>query len=998
MGILNGYPNTPPQFFGRRKELDMVLELAAPCDDRRSAVILIEGPGGIGKTMLLRQAMAEVRARYPSVRCVEPLDMDDTAHRVASNTGMSIATALSEKRFSRYINANLKYQGLEAEKLDPETVRFFLTLGDQYFAADYISYAKKHRIAIFVDTIEAIRGTHIWFYFLRMMAVLPNTLFVLAGRPKSQLLNSTESLGDEIERFQHMEHIGPTNVRHRVLAGWPEAEASDFARSTELGSRLPQADLNKLLRLSRCRPLHLTLALELPRPRRLAVLESITDVELKEIPLYKGELEAPCEVDRTSPPDVTADDLSERGKKLVETFERELLLHFAGADPMAQTMRRLAHVRRRLNEAMYQQVLNFEPPIADAPTWRNLRNQPWIRRRADNFISLHDIVSELIQQHIWPIRDRDGSERRRLSRDSVQLYDVLLQEQRSTLERLDVDYDGTLQQINDRLEGTRQVIIDAVGDDLAVRLNRIHKAILETNRETWVLEAERLYYMLDVDLRRGYQDFIKGFDRASNQGQLIVREMILSEMEGFAGRFSDDSEERYQIGVRQIDAAIDDNLLTKASETVALLQRNERSDRQRYELLNWLGNIYIRMPGEANAGLSYFEQAATLAEQSESLKNRIGEALRELGWAYRQLGRWQEAAEKYREALVSTKLADRGIRAQILRNLAYVETLIGNYDEAAYFIHSSLDFRRDQHDILNLGKDLSVLGEISRYQRQFEKAHEAYDEAIGLFNEAGALGWQGLVEQEKAICLIQESAEPESIKEAQRYISSALYLCHEFSPRSYASALNRAGRIEVADIDHNQPGKRTLSDYNRAFDRFFEGLEAAQRVQDNWFEIANAIEYAELALRLWEKTGSSTYRERIFAHQDIIEAKEKDVHLGFPDLFGRWHLIKGHVAAREGVRARKVVPDRAVQQWNTALEEYGTGFSLIAKGYFGSHGIPAIPRESAKLRQHISKLPKKVALEWCEHLEEQWGRDAGKSVLLLALVEDIYREVARRKR
>lgn len=958
----------PPTFHGRHSEIEQIVQVATkPLPQNQSQVLLIEGPGGIGKSMLIQQAASELRRNYPTVACVGPLDLDDTDYRLAANMGLAVVRDLGQDNFPDYLENLRKYQGKQLDQLDSSNILIHMALGDNVFVREYQEYAQRQRVVIFADTVEAIYGTHIWSYFMRMIAALPNTLFVLAGRPHGQLGNQTRRLSDETNRFARMPNIGAENVHLINLSGWSKQEAQEFVHQTIGANKLSKDDLLELLHLSRCQPLHITLAIE--TIRRMSVFEQKDIIE--NTPLHKAINGHDNESFDAKPPDISIAELPDRGKELVSQFDRELLLHLSDTRPLSRVMRRMAHLRRRLNKEMYARVVAFNPPIQEAPDWETIIKQPWVRHRADNYITLHDIVGELLREHIWSRRDSAGEKRMSLSKQTVTLYEDLIREQRVELGRREAEYKQRLEEYN-ALTG------DGKHEREFVRVTKLYQQMLDLNRVIWATQAEQLFYILDADLMSGYKAFIAAFDKAGKQGQIIAREMFLIEMETFVTAFSAGGDEYYEVAIRQVDAAIDDNLLAKAQEIVDTLWQAYNQPQHKYQILKRQGNIYLRIPGRAAEGLKAFEAAAKVEGIAGETK---GEILREIGWANRQLGHWKTAARDYQNALDDTPLNNQALRALINKNLAYVEALVGEHDAAETFIASALEYFRSQDDQIALGSSLSIQGEVYRYQKKFTEAYRAYDEAQAIFTNVGNSSWLGLVQQEKAICLVQEDSQTH-LDEAYRYIQNALYLCREHRVRDYAAALNRAGRIYIL-----------RKNYVQAFESFKEGIEVAEAAQDNWFLMANCAEHAELAFKRWYETKDSSYQSKLMQHQELIEAREKTGEFAFGDLFGRWHLVKGHAAWFRGLQHHELgESEKAVQQWQEALDEYAVGFPLIARGYYGSHGIQAVPREGDLLNKHIMQLPIAEGKRWCEELNQRWRAEKVPPILS-AIVGKIYANV-----
>jgi tetratricopeptide (TPR) repeat protein len=833
---------TPAAFHGRRSEVDQIVRLAtAQIDERRSQVLLMEGPGGIGKSMLLRRAIDELKA-ISAVQCVGPIDMDDTDYRVPTNMGLSIASDLDAASFANYLEGSQRYQSKQLGKVDQQTVIMHMNSTDKLFVSDYLRFTSEHRVAIFVDTIESVRHTYMWTYFMRLIAMLPNTLFVLAGRPGVSDGQETERprLTDQaLKPFYRMPIIGQDGAHLIRLVGWSKKDARDFILKTELGQEIPYDWAENILYLSRCQPLHITLAIERP-------VEEIAAAA----PLYfptQGK-EPRAEEQEGKAPDVDFADLSVEGRQLCKDFERSLLTQHSGTGRWAEAIQRIAHIRRRLDRGMYERVMAFEPAVQDRPEWNELRRQTWIRQRAGGYITLHDVVSELMRRYIWPMRDPDGLYRRQLSQQALVIYDDEIARHQSQFTDLRQQFETKAAEFSERLV------------DESSELTELMRHMLEINRRLWVLEAERLYYQLDADLEKGYKAFSAKFDQASRESRLGLREMLLLEIQGYLSRFPEGGPGHYKIRVCEAQVAIDDGEAERGYRILTKLQELYRTPKHQYELLRLQGNASIRMPRSEAQALSIFEKALDLTRHNEELYHLEGEALMEIGWTYRQFGQWEKAADFYAQALSVTPLSDRTLLARIETSLAYVEGLIGNYATAETLIQDALTTHRRQSPPERVGATLSVMGEIFRYQGQFDKAYQAFEEALSIFTDAQDFGWIGQIRQQMAIALIQDNPEA-NISDAKYNAESGLFLCREYNARAYASALQRAARVYTV-----------AGELTRALDVFAEGIQVAQAVSDNWFLAANCVERAELAYRLWTNTG----REEFRSHELSLRSSLRD--------------------------------------------------------------------------------------------------------------------------
>lgn len=211
---------------------------------------------------------------------------------------------------------------------------------------------------------------------------------------------------------------------------------------------------------------------------------------------------------------------------------------------------------------------------------------------------------------------------------------------------------------------------------------------------------------------------------------------------------------------------------------------------------------------------------------------------------------------------------------------------------------------------------------------------------------------------------------PQSAKMAQTLILQALDLCHDLNARSYPSALNRAGRI--FGQDNFDTGLRYLR----------EAADSARDLSDGWFWFASLIEYAELSYRAWSETSDGHYVEQIPLVAD--ELRNLTAEFEFPELRGRWDVLRGHLGLHEVLRTG------SEEMLDAAFENYRTGFPLITHGYVGSYGASAIPDEFRKFSELLWKLSPEIRATWQQGLRRSWSGEGASATLLLARLEELY--------
>ena len=188
--------------------------------------------------------------------------------------------------------------------------------------------------------------------------------------------------------------------------------------------------------------------------------------------------------------------------------------------------------------------------------------------------------------------------------------------------------------------------------------------------------------------------------------------------------------------------------------------------------------------------------------------------------------------------------------------------------------------------------------------------------------------------------------------------------------RGYPSALNRAGRIFAQE------------DPEVGLGYLDEGIKVARQLSDGWFWFANLVEFIELCYRIWDESRQRSYLDRISSRvPEIAQAMDE---YEFPDLKGRWNLVRGHLSLSAWLEDQD-----DVGLLSTALRHYKEGFAQIAQQYVGSSGAATIASEFAKFARLVWLLPIEIRATWQEEFRRAWAITPG-STLLLARLELLY--------
>jgi tetratricopeptide (TPR) repeat protein len=931
----------------------------------RSRALLLHGPGGSGKTMLVRHIAAQAGSAGNDVVWVRPIDVDDSEYWLLSNLETEVASQIGRQHFARYFD-HLRIIGQVAnDQVSYETLLARLSRINRTFVDSYRAFVADRNVtvAITLDTFEAIRSMYLLLTLTQWMKELPRTLFILSGRPPAP--GESDALRDELS-----DRHRPLQFVEMRLRGFAEGEAQLFLEASGLRTSLSVAEQDRLIDLTDRQPLWLALAAEYLR---------VNDV----------------------PQEMWATDRASAADR--DAFRRRLVTLYRSTDFWPEAIKRLAVVRHSVTQGVWTELMSDRslPPGVDtwAEAWEQLLARPWVRPRANaRYVTLHDALAEELAQRLIPLHDRDGTWRSDLWRRAKQIY------ARLTAER-EREVDAALARVAESLPA-------AGGETLIAEVSRVdaHK------RELDQLLTAQLHYAILDDFAAGTERFLQLCDRATARRDPLFMELISHEMEVFLPREgpSEPPEEALDLAVAQyrrwLLADAPERHVAVAVRIAGFLIRSEQpasalkllknlpdialDPRLRYRLAIERGNASMRIPGHVVEARSHILDALEYAGRLGSIGERAlreAEARKELGFYYRNLGYWVDADASYRMARdVLARVMGPGSpprfreeMASIQTNWAYLKALRGSFREARNLVDTAVQVRRRLSNRHLVGVSLSVSGEVYRYEANFGRAWATYLEAETIFQETKSWPWLGTVYQQMAICLHQATRDGSMLVENQptatvALIERALDICHESNARAYPSALNRAGRILF-----------TAGRTGEGLDNLREGIAEAERLGDGWLRSANNIEYVEYAYRAWTSTGEQRYRDLIDEHAPRVTAVINEY--GFRHIAARWELLQGHLLAIDGLAA---ATNGSIDEslLDDAIERYSLGFRMLADESVGSHGSAAIGREFTRFRALFDRLPPPLQSRWYKKLSVDWnaGGPTDQSISLLARLEELY--------
>ncbi len=689
-------------------------------DDRpRSHVIYITGPGGIGKTFLLRDVLHRCREggewSTPEARLIAAEDVVDLYHaHTHSMEGLTRAIwEVLGPAQADLVGYERKMTQFEWEKYDlAGMLRELSRLRDEVaraFLDDLNRLAGNYRLVLALDTAEKLlyetdRIQRVLGLGEEGIAVLPwllgeflpkleNAVILIAGRPKPKRLREDlrEALGDRLIEY---ELPGFEEKEDAIDYFDAVAEAVRQAGKDEIADRIeavPEDTREVIWRYTGGQPILLSLMIDY-----LVVANEL-------LPVVK----VPVEEARDKSPDEL--------KEIEEEIEAELVRLFQNTGrPADEAIRALAWARKGMDAEMLAHVADMSVEEAEQ-TLNELCDLSFVKvRPADDRVFLHDEMYEMLERHVLahlPKRRRD-----KMYQDILEYYEDKIREARKKVAELQ------------RPASERQEREGGPIPAGQLRPPADAEALAQASAHLYNLMVEEVYYRLRRDPADGFRAYYTYRQEAlwSNEESLDMQlrnEMLeyLAEREGveqFDGLSRSDVE---------LDAGLSwsDRNLRRArydqALSIALGLREKCPD------LVKKGGMLAKAQLDASEGraraylgkdLDYAEtllrssvdtfQAFEADEDFQAWRRDVSlaDALNTLGYLYRTLGRYRQAILEYQRAvLVWRSLIERepsetmrralaAQHANTLNNLSWALTWVGDFQRALYTCRDALGMRQ----------------------------------------------------------------------------------------------------------------------------------------------------------------------------------------------------------------------------------------------------------------------------------------------------------------
>jgi hypothetical protein len=245
-----------PEYISREEEERRIrYEAERVREDGHSRAVLLYGPGGVGKTSLVRQLALNSSGDTTTI-WLRPIDVDDSEYWLLSNLERLVAQQLDPDSlyFRPYLDYISRLPDYMRSRVGHETVVGHLGRIKRIFAECYQKFVDDggKTVVIVFDAVEAIRGMYLLITLAQWMKSLPGTLFILSGRPPV-----SEDYGDSIRGELEDPYYQSISVTIIHLGSFTQDAALDYLGKSRVASGLSDVEKAKLAHLTRGDPLWL---------------------------------------------------------------------------------------------------------------------------------------------------------------------------------------------------------------------------------------------------------------------------------------------------------------------------------------------------------------------------------------------------------------------------------------------------------------------------------------------------------------------------------------------------------------------------------------------------------------------------------------------------------------------------------------------------------------------------------------------------------------------
>jgi tetratricopeptide (TPR) repeat protein len=337
-------------------------------------VVCLHGPGGIGKTTILR-AVHEKYRKQPKYAVTELLDFDNLRLHIKQTLLNTIANQLSEDEelFGNYHLALKQLKELQSQPTNLLRIRDQEERTLQAFLKDYNHLASQKRLILLFDTVEKVQELDLWKNLKEILLQLANTAVLLAGR-------RNDTIKSEFDRR-------PASAVLIPLGGLSEEISLEYFKRTEKGQYIAKTE-----------PQQTQLVCEMSQGRPILIDLAVDWLGLG----FQLSGENPME------------------------FERGLVEKVSDLSvPLNEVILDMAHVYHYFDARRFS-FLHPEYSLEQAQELlEQLSNFSFVKIQPSGGFRLHDEMCRMVEKYVWPLLDSQRTRRRSISSSMVTYYETL---------------------------------------------------------------------------------------------------------------------------------------------------------------------------------------------------------------------------------------------------------------------------------------------------------------------------------------------------------------------------------------------------------------------------------------------------------------------------------------------------------------------------------------------------------------------------------------------
>jgi tetratricopeptide (TPR) repeat protein len=813
-------------FVGRTTELDKIRNWLKGLPGR---LVLLTGPGGIGKTSLLGRIEREYSSRDEFI--VEYFDLSEQPMTLL-NQALHLVDAIGRENFPQFTQrlTTLEADYIDSAALEAEALNIFV--GEVAF---YLGAHRKKLLRI-TDTFEIVLKYSAygddWVGGMNeKLKQIPDVFFLIAGRDRLERKNTP---GDNhVEERDVLTEITPVlektfgreNILSLPLSGFDAVEMEDFFSECDPHHVIPNEMRQKLHFLSGGKPILLSLAVEwLQQNIPLPLLTEKTLEELKELLAEE-----------------------KQRKSLLDDFEFELVSKVRKLQtPFDVAALYMAHIDRRMDARLLATLLGLDESKANE-NLREILMFPFIKEFVGVIpkkCALHDEMKELVKKHAWKDLDSSGMEREQLTRKAIDSY---------YLPRIK----EFKKQKQDLLKETQSTLLQ----DAEARKNDL---------ECWLLEAETLYYYL----RLGKEDGYKYFDQLYYDGEMSpVRDQILIDEFKRAGAYDED-----KISLRRADELLRRGLREDARRLCSKVLENDCiEDLDRMHAFNTLGQLDFNV--SPKSAEHHYREALRLAQNVNDVRTQAV-IYNNLGRLFRNVSRLDQSIEYFKMAQDMVRRSGSFELGGIINNnLAWTQRLSGDLDEAETLCSFSIAENRKRGLERPLAYACLTKADIDRDRGDLRDADHYAKQALEIFNRLNDN--EGIVQVYRTLANISRSLH--NYEQAFKYLDDGIRLAQ--NGKSFlllASLYQLRGRtcrhfVEYLEqkmggnSNEYQPQRKKW--FKEALHSLNQSIELARKIENPW-EVARSELEITLIMFMQESYDEAVMFEQL--EKILVTAVELD--------------------------------------------------------------------------------------------------------------------------